>query len=407
MNVLGLSFDYHDAAAALLRDGRIVAAAQQERFSRRKNDAALPIDAARHCLAEGGLSSGDLDAVVFYEQPAIKFDRIVRSASTAGDAGAAYAAKALNQWLRVGKFEVAARIADALGVAVERVHCVAHHDAHLASTFFASPFEEACVVSLDGVGEYDTGVIAHGCGTTITRLTEIGFPHSIGLFYSAMTAFLGFEVNEGEYKVMGMAAYGRPVLVDEMLRLFELHEDGGFALDTSWFNFATPESHPFTDKLTAWLGVPRRPESPFFTDFATGGLTEEGKRYADIAASVQRCTEEVILHTVRAGLRQTGGNHVCLAGGVALNSLTNGRIRRELGVDLYVQPAAGDAGGALGAAALWHHRHGGERMSPMTQPYWGRQYRSTGHRRHSARGGGDAGDRVVSGRGGAPGAGGG
>jgi carbamoyltransferase len=372
--ILGLSFDYHDAAAALLRDGRIVAAAQQERFSRRKNDAGLPIDAARFCLSEGGLTAADLDAVVFYEQPVIKFDRIVSSTSTAGASGAAYLDKALRQWLRVGKFGAADRIADALRVDVDRVQCVAHHDTHLASTFFASPFEEACVVSLDGVGEYDTGVIAHGRGTTLTRLTEIHFPHSIGLFYSAMTAFLGFEVNEGEYKVMGMAAYGEPVMIDEMRVLFELGDDGGFALDTSWFNFATPESHPFTDRLIAWLGAPRRPESPFFADFAQGNLTDEGKRYADIAASVQRCVEEVILHTVRAGIRQTGCRHVCLAGGVALNSLTNGRIRRELGVDLYVQPAAGDAGGAIGAAALWHHVNGGARMSPMRQPYWGRQF---------------------------------
>jgi carbamoyltransferase len=171
-----------------------------------------------------------------------------------------------------------------------------------------------------------------------------------------------------------MAAFGRPVRVGEMLRLFDLRDDGSFVLDTSWFNFATPESHPFTSKLIDWLGAPRGPESPFFADFARGTLTGDGSRYADIAASVQRCVEEVILHTVRAAIRRTGSRQVCMAGGVALNSLANGRIRRELGVDLYVHPAAGDAGGALGAAALWHHRQGGPRMPPVWHAYLGREF---------------------------------
>lgn len=372
MNILGLSFDYHDAAAALLVDGQLLAAAQQERFSRAKNDPRFPLQAALFCLDRAGLGSGDLDAVVFYEQPLVKFDRIVRTSQDAGAAGAAYLDKALRQWLRAGKFTVRERVAQALGVALERVHCVAHHDAHLASAFYPSPFEEACVVTLDGVGEYDTGVIAVGRGTALTRLKAIEFPHSIGLFYSAMTAFLGFEVNEGEYKLMGMAAYGEPASFAEFFKLFRLHEDGGFELDSSWFNFQTPESHPYTAKLLDWLGQPRDRDSPFFA--ADGGLTQQGKHYADIAASVQRCAEEVILHTVRAALHQTGCAKLCMAGGVALNSLTNGRIRRELGVDLYVHPAAGDAGGAVGAAALWHHRNGGGRMAPMWDAYLGRDW---------------------------------
>jgi carbamoyltransferase len=373
MKVLGLSFDYHDAAAALLVNGRIVAAAQQERFSRKKNDAGFPLDAARFCLAQGGLSISNLDAVVHYETPILKFDRILRTSLAAGNRGDEYRDQALRQWLQAGKFEVAARIAEYLDAPPERIHLIQHHDSHLASAFYPSPFQQAAIVTLDGVGEYDTAAIGYGDGTSITRLADVKFPHSLGLFYSAMTAFLGFEVNEGEYKVMGMAAYGQPVLAESMLALFQFHDDGRFDLDTSWFDFLAP-TYPFTDKLTGWLGAPRRPEEPFFAHGQGSMPTAAGKRYADIAASVQRCAEEVILHTVRAALRITGARSVCLAGGVALNSLANGRIRRELAVDLYVQPAAGDAGGALGAAAWWHHLNGGSRMAALSCPYLGREF---------------------------------
>jgi carbamoyltransferase len=374
MKILGVSCDFHDAAAAILVDGAVVAAVQEERFSRIKNDPSLPAAAMRFCLARAGLRAADLDAVAFYETPVLKFERILRACEAAGPAGEPYRLRALEDWLRSGRFDVRRRIAETLGVPEERVRAVRHHDAHAASAFLPSPFPEACVVTLDGVGEDETATIGHARGTRIERLAAVRFPHSLGLFYSAMTAFLGFEVNEGEYKVMGMAAFGRPRFAEAFLRLFDLHEDGTFSLDPTLFDFLTPTATPITARLIDWLGPPRPPESPFHLAPAPGvddTTAQSCRHYADVAASVQRCTEEVILHVARQGLRQTGAPALCLAGGVALNSLANGRIRRELGVPLHVHPAAGDAGGALGAAALVHHEADGGRMLPLAHAYLG------------------------------------
>ena len=377
MIILGLSFDFHDAAAALIVDGKVVAAAQEERFTRQKHDPRLPVSAARFCLTEAGISPADIDAVVYYEMPMVKFDRIVWSCQQVFTPGDQYFHETLLSWFQKDKFDVRRRIAEGLEVALDRVHYVRHHDSHLASAYYCSPFEEATIVTLDGVGEYDTATIAVGRGNHIEPLSRIALPHSLGLFYSALTAFLGFEVNEGEYKVMGMAAFGQPVHADKMLAMFQLHEDGTFTLEQDWFSFLNPREKPFTQKLVDWLGPAREPEDAFAV--TEGTATEEvlavSRHYANIAASVQRCAEEVILHVVSRAMARTGIRNLCLAGGVALNSLANGRIERELDCRLYVQPAAGDSGGALGAAAwYWHQVADQPRLQPLTIAYLGAAY---------------------------------
>jgi carbamoyltransferase len=375
MKILGLSFDYHDSAAALVVDGRVVAAASEERFSRVKNDAGFPANAARFCLEQGGLSAADLDAVVHYERPLKKFDRVLRSAIRRPSRAKKVLGETLVDWFRAGKFEVRARIADALGVPAGRIDFADHHDSHAAAAFFCSPFDEAAVVTLDGVGEFDTATISHGRGLDIENLSRVEFPNSIGLFYSAFTAFLGFEINEGEYKVMGMAGFGEPKHAEAVLGLFDLRADGTFALKQDLFDFLAPEDRPFLPTLEALLGPARAPETPFNPRATDPKILAESRRYADIAASVQRATEEVILHVVRAAMRRTGRKEVCLAGGVALNSVANGRIKRELGARLYVQPAAGDAGSAIGAALHRAHRvERRPRSGPLVSPYLGRAF---------------------------------
>ncbi len=378
MKILGVSFDYHDAAAALLVDGTLVAAVQEERFSRRKNDARLPKTAIAFCLNQAGLRASDLDAIVHYEQPILKFDRILWSSQQTSN-GSTWFQHALKTWLYAGKFDVRRRLAEVTGLSEDRIYFVGHHDSHLAAAYYGSSFQDACIITLDGVGEYDTMAIGHGCGDRITPLARVPFPHSIGLFYSAMTAFLGFEVNDGEYKVMGMAAYGRPRLAAAMRALFDIQGDGTFRLDQTHFNFLTPQETVLTRSLTDWLGPPRQPNSLFRigdgADDVNDGGAATSAHYADIAASVQRCTEDVILSIVRRALAHTGPRPVCLAGGVALNGLANGRIRRELDVPLYVHPAAGDAGGAFGAAAWYHHQVAGRaRMTPPATAYSGPAY---------------------------------
>lgn len=349
--VLGLSFDYHDSAAALLVDGAIVAAAQEERFTRVKHDATLPVQAIDWCMRHAALPASAIDAVVFYENPFLKFDRILWASQQRHPESRDYLRKTAKEWVRKGKFDVSRRIADAIGVPAERVHAVRHHHAHAASAFYCSPFDTATVVTLDGVGEYETATIGVGDSAGLRMLSSTELPHSLGLFYSAMTAYLGFEVNDGEYKVMGMAAYGSPVFYDEFRRLITVRDDGTFRIDQDCFEFLTPEKTLFTPALIERLGPPRHPEAPFSETSASA----ENRRHADIAASVQKCVEDVILEIVDRAVDRTGSRNVCLAGGVALNSLANGRLRRERDYGLYVQPAAGDAGGAIGAACLHHH----------------------------------------------------
>lgn len=376
MIVLGLSFDFHDAAAAILVDGEVVAAAQEERFSRVKHDSSFPKNAIRFCLRHAEVKPGQIDRVAYYEDPLAKFDRILWAAESDPPRYQGHLLSVTADWFRRRKFEVCERIAEMLGIDRESVVLIGHHDSHMAAAFYCSPFERATIVTMDAVGEYETAAWGVGEGTQITRIGSVSLPHSLGLFYSAFTTYLGFEVNEGEYKVMGMAGYGRPRFRDELIELFRLHDDGGFELDQRHFDFLMSVDRLYRPSLVDWLGPPRDPEEPFVLvpsgATAASDIERRCQRYADIAASVQSCAEHVILHLVRRAVESTGIRDVCLAGGVALNSVANSRLLRELGIRLYVQPAAGDAGSAIGAGAVVHHRSpGARRMTPLGSAYLG------------------------------------
>lgn len=390
MNILGLSFGFHDASAALLRDGVVIAAGHEERFTRRKHDAGFPRRTIAWCLEQGGITAGDLDAVVFYEQPLKKFDRVLWCAEQSFIRRPELFDQTLESWLRDERFDVRQVIARETGVAEDKIHFTDHHDSHMAAAFFCSDFTRATVVTLDGVGEYDTASWGLGDGSSLRRMGGTVFPDSLGLFYSAFTAYLGFEVNEGEYKVMGMAAYGQPVHADELFALFDFPGDGTFRLRQDWFEFVAPVDVPFTAALTDRFGPARAPESPFAVreQDLPAGMTVDGvtadeaaaiirtsRHYADIAASVQAAAERVVLRLVDEAVAATGVRDVCLAGGVALNSLANGRLIRERGYRLYVHPAAGDGGSAIGAAAFHYFATlGRDRVAPLTSAYLGRGF---------------------------------
>jgi carbamoyltransferase len=351
LRILGLSAFYHDAAAALVVDGDIVAAAQEERFTRKKHDLRFPVNAIRYCLAEGGIAAGDLDAVVFYEEPRRKFGRLVTSMLATAPASWPVFRQAAGSWFgrRLWRrSDLADAFADAgLPVPVPRIHFLEHHYSHAASAFFPSPFERAAVLVMDGVGEWATTTIWRGEGGRLHKQAEICFPHSLGLLYSAFTAFTGFKVNSGEYKLMGLAPYGRPIYADRIRdHLLARRDDGSFALRMENFGYLTGMRMADAERFAALFdGPPRRPESP---------LT---RREMDIAASIQVVTEEVVIGLVRQARDLTGEADLCLAGGVALNCVANGKILKHGLVErLWIQPAAGDAGGALGAALGHYHQ---------------------------------------------------
>jgi carbamoyltransferase len=345
MNILGISAFYHDSAAALLQDGKIVAAAQEERFSRKKHDPAFPAQAIDYCLAEAGLTVPALDYVAFYEKPLLKFDRLVETYFSFAPRGFRSFRQALPLWLKEKLF--AERTLDrGLDNQYRRRYVfLEHHESHAASAFFPSPFAEAAILTVDGVGEWSTATIGRGRDNRIEILREIRFPHSLGLLYSAFTYYTGFKVNSGEYKLMGLAPYGKPRFADLIRdRLVDIRPDGSFWMDMRYFNYCqglTMTSERFHRLFGA---PPRRRESPI-TDF-----------YMDVAASIQSVTEEILLRMARHALDVTGLRHLCLAGGVALNCVANGRILREGPFErLWMQPASGDAGGALGSALfVWH-----------------------------------------------------
>ena len=344
--ILGLSAFYHDSAAALIRDGEIVAAAQEERFTRVKHDHRFPKHALDYCLAEAGITADKLDHVAFYDKPLLKFERLLRTYLGYAPIGLRSFMKALPLWIRQKLF-LPREIDHGLGDVYQGpLYFTGHHEAHAASAFFPSPFEEAAVLTLDGVGEWSTASWGIGRGNKVELKQEIRFPHSIGLLYSAVTYYTGFKVNTGEYKVMGLAPYGEPKYVDLFWKhIIDLKEDGSFWLDMKYFNYAaglTMTSKKFHDLFG---GPPRKPEAR---------LTQ---REMDLAASVQLVCEEVMLRVARSVHQKTGLKNLCLAGGVALNCVGNGRILREGPFEkLWIQPAAGDAGGALGAALVaWHH----------------------------------------------------
>jgi len=358
MRVLGISAFYHDSAAALLVDGRIVAAAQEERFTRKKQDARFPVSAIGYCLEEEGITLDDVDYVAFYEKPFIKFERLLETYVAFAPRGFQSFSAAIPVWIREKLFQKNV-IRDELKKFApdfdwqNKLLFTEHHVSHAASAFYASPFKEAAILTMDGVGEWCTGSTAVGRGKDLKLLKEMHFPHSLGLLYSAFTYYLGFKVNSGEYKVMGLAPYGQPEFADRILdRLMDLKEDGSFRLDLSYFDYCTGLTMT-NQKFADLFGAPvRDPNKDMLTPF-----------HMNVAASIQKVAEEVMLRLTRSLAREQGLENLCLAGGVALNCVANGKILRDGAFkNIWVQPAAGDAGGAVGAAlAVWHQFLGRER----------------------------------------------
>lgn len=350
MIILGISALYHDSAAALVRDGEIVAAAQEERFTRKKHDAAFPRHAIEYCLNAAGIKPADIDHVAFYDKPFLKFERLLETYLAFAPQGFSSFRKAIPVWLREKLF-----LKDLLTTELKllsgdidwqaRLHFSEHHLSHAASAFFPSPFEEAAVLTMDGVGEWATTSLAIGRGKSLEIIKEIHFPHSIGLLYSAFTYYTGFKVNSGEYKVMGLAPYGEPRYVEKIFEhLVDIKADGSFRLDQSYFNYCTGLTMTSPKFHALFGGEPRK---------ATEPLTQH---HMDLAASIQAATERVVITLSRAIRKETGMRHLCLAGGVALNCVANGKVLRDAQFDdIWIQPAAGDAGGALGAALAVQH----------------------------------------------------
>lgn len=391
MHILGLSFFYHDSAAALLADGQLVAAAEEERFSRIKHDSGYPVNAIDFCLKTAGISGKELDYVVFYEKPFLKFERILMTSINGYPKAMNFFREALNAWLG-DKLWVKSIIQEKMGVDPSKILFSEHHISHAASAFFPSPFEDAAILTVDGVGEWATTTCGTGHGTSVQLHKEIKFPHSLGLLYSAFTAFLGFQVNEGEYKVMGMAPYGRPEYHDAIMKnLIEVSPDGSFQLKMDHFAYHYSNENMFGKRFIELFGHPRVPETPFFTsntrypeyygDKPTNfnELCRENEHYANVAASIQSVTEEIVLKLVNALYEETGAKNLCLAGGVALNSVANGRILLETPFEnVFIQPAAGDSGGAMGAAFYAYHQLlGNPRSFVQEHAYWGQAYTET------------------------------
>jgi carbamoyltransferase len=350
MYILGISAFYHDSAAALVTDGHIVAAAQEERFSRKKHDARFPINALRYCLDEAGIKLDAVDHVVFYDKPFLKFERLLETYLAFAPRGFQSFRMALPLWLKEKLFQKRLLRQELEKLAPdgnweERLLFAEHHQSHAASAFFASPFDEAAVLTMDGVGEWATTSVALGRGNTLEMLKEIHFPHSLGLLYAAFTAYTGFRVNSGEYKVMGLAPYGEPRYAQTILdNVIDLKPDGSFRLDQGYFNYCTGLSMTNARFDALFGGPPRAAEA------------ELTQRDMDLAASIQAVTDEVVLRLTRALAAETGAKNLCLAGGVALNCVSNGKVLRDGHFKgLWIQPAAGDAGGALGAALAAYH----------------------------------------------------
>ncbi len=354
MNILGISYNYHDAAACLVRDGIPIAAAEEERFTRCKHDAGFPEQAIKYCLSEGKIGCADLDCVVFYEKPARKLERALQIGKAFMPESAASVAEQFSQIAGEG-LQVTRQLRERIGYDGKLFFCE-HHVSHAASAFFASPFDDAAVLTVDGVGEWATCSQFSGEGTRLKKIREIYYPDSLGLLYSTLTAFLGFRVNDDEYKVMGLASYGRPTFRPQMEKLITLFDDGSFALNLDHFSFMSNSHAMHAAAMTELLGPPRAPGEPL------------DQRHSDIAASLQAITQDAMIGLARSSRELTGKRNLCLSGGVAYNCVANSQIVDRSGFDqVFIQPAAGDNGAALGAA-LWacheiydqprvHHRH--------------------------------------------------
>ncbi|HEV2446338.1 MAG TPA: carbamoyltransferase N-terminal domain-containing protein, partial [Candidatus Sulfopaludibacter sp.] len=349
MRILGISAFYHDSAAALIRDGEIVAAAQEERFSRKKHDARFPFHAVRYCLAQEGAALAEVDQVVFYDKPFLKFERLLETYLAYAPRGLRSFQLAMPLWVREKLFQksLLARELAAVDPAFDlaRLLFAEHHQSHAASAFYPSPFEDALILTMDGVGEWATASVALGHGGHLEIIKEIHFPHSLGLLYSAFTYYTGFKVNSGEYKLMGLAPYGAPLYTQQILdHLIDLKPDGSFRLNLDYFNYCAGLTMT-SRKFDALFGGRARRADELLT-----------QKHMDLAASIQTVLEEVVLRMTRSLARETGAKNLCLAGGVALNCVANGKILRDGKFErIWIQPAAGDAGGALGAALAAYH----------------------------------------------------
>ncbi len=359
--ILGISAFYHDAAACIMVDGEIVAAAQEERFTRKKHDSSFPINAVRYCLAEAGINQGKIDSVAFYDKPILKFHRILETHLCTSPSGLKPFMRAIPIWLRE-KLWLPPKIHSALescGIdTIGQLYFTEHHESHAASAFYPSPFEEAAILTIDGVGEWATATLGVGEGTSVKLLQELEFPHSLGMLYSAFTYYTGFKVNSGEYKLMGLAPYGEGKYTDIILNeLLDLKADGSFRMNLDYFGYLD-DLVMVTEKFHGLFGgPPRQPETPI------------SRRELDIARSIQEVTEEIVVRMAKHAKQHTGKKALCLAGGVALNCVANGRLLREKIFDeIWIQPAATDSGGALGAAyAVYHNELGNPRKDKSSQ----------------------------------------
>ena len=389
MYILGIACYYHDSSAALIQDGELVAASMEERFSRKKHDNGFPQQAVEFCLAQAQITSDDLDYVVFYEKPLVKFERIMQSSLNTFPRSWRTWREAMVSWFKE-KLWVRNAIATNVGVDYGRILFCDHHMSHAASAFFASPFKDAAILTIDGVGEWTTTTLGKATSTwgedgktnEIDLFAEQRFPHSLGLLYSTFTAWLGFRVNNGEYKVMGMTPYGEPNYIDKVEKVIQRSPDGQFALNMDYFDFHHSLDRSYSNKFLREFGPARVPDADFFTmktNPERSGEKESIERnqfYADVAASIQRVTEDIIIDIANDLHKRTGLSKLCYAGGVALNTKANWRILNETPFEeIYIQPAAGDDGGSLGAA-LWayHVLFGNPRKWIMPHSYWGKAY---------------------------------
>ena len=353
MRILGISAFYHDSAAALVENGEVIAAAQEERFSRKKHDARFPSNAVSYCLSEAGIHLHDLDYVVFYDKPFLKFERLIETYLAFAPAGLRSFQMSIPLWVREKLFQkqtLYKKLKETLGGDFDwqnRLLFTEHHLSHAASAFFPSPFQEAAILTMDGVGEWATTSIALGSGNRLEIVKEIHFPHSLGLLYSAFTYYTGFKVNSGEYKLMGLAPYGEPKYTQLIFdKLIDLKPDGSFRLNVEYFDYCTGLTMT-NGRFDSLFGAPARKPSELLTQF-----------HMDVAASIQKALDEVVLHLTRSMAAETGLKNLCLAGGVALNCVANGKILRDGAFEkVWIQPASGDAGGALGAALAVYHQH--------------------------------------------------
>lgn len=397
MNILGISCYYHDAAAALVMDGQLIAAAEEERYTRKKHDSSFPSNAINFCLQQGDLTAADLDYVVFYEKPLVKFERILQTTLSTFPKSWGVFRESMVTWFDE-KLWIKSHLQTKIGIPTNKILFVEHHLSHAASAMFCSPYPDAAVLTIDGVGEWTTAAIGqataswNGSGSFhpnhIKLSHELRFPHSLGLLYSAFTAYLGFRVNNGEYKVMGMAPYGQPKYLDEVYKVVNVDKDGGLTLNMEYFSFHYSTQHTYNQKFVDLFGPRRPPEAEFYTLTThphknhpkwDERVVAQNQKYADIAASIQRVTEDIMLKMADRAYRDSGGSkNLVMAGGVALNSVANGRMMRESKFEnIFIQPAAGDSGGAIGAALyVYHVVLGHPRKFTMEHAYWGQEYGS-------------------------------